>query len=306
MESGGLLAKFRQGLTRTREGLKARLSELFTGSSALDQDFYDELEAILIQADVGVATTEKILRRLREKVKAERLADPEAARTALKEIVRGLLPAEPSLLAEPHGGPAVVMLVGVNGTGKTTTAGKLANLLHDRGAKVILGAADTFRAAAVEQLEIWAGRAGVEIISQKEGSDPAAVAFDAARAALARRADYLLVDTAGRLHTKENLMAELAKVARVLGREIPGAPHEVILVLDATTGQNAVSQATLFGGAVGLTGIVLTKLDGTAKGGVVLGIADTQGIPVKFVGLGERLDDLRPFEPEAFVAALFD
>jgi fused signal recognition particle receptor len=306
VEVGNLFAKFRQGLARTREGLTTRLGELLSGSKALDQEFYDDLEEILLQADVGVATTEKILARLKERVRAERLSEPAAAREALEEVIRGLLPAgAEGLVGRRPDGPAVIMVVGVNGTGKTTTLGKLANLLHGEGNRVILGAADTFRAAATEQLEIWAQRAGVEVISQQAGSDPAAVAFDAARAAVARHADYLLVDTAGRLHTKENLMAELTKVSRVLGREIPGAPHEVLLVLDATTGQNALSQARLFGEAVGLTGLVLTKLDGTAKGGVVIGIADTQGVPVKLVGLGEGVEDLRPFAPGDFVAALF-
>ncbi|MDI6870326.1 MAG: signal recognition particle-docking protein FtsY [Bacillota bacterium] len=306
MEGGGILAKLRQGLARTREGLRSRLGELIAGSRLLDQEFFDELEAILLQADVGVSTTDKILEQLKERLKAERISEPAAARAALKTIIRGLLPPGPSELARPAAGPAVIMVVGVNGTGKTTTVGKLAHLLREQGAKVILGAADTFRAAATEQLSVWAQRAGVEVISQRSGSDPAAVAFDAAKAAVARRADYLLIDTAGRLHTKENLMAELQKVSRVLGREIQGAPHEVLLVLDATTGQNALTQARIFGEAVGVTGIVLTKLDGTAKGGVVIGIADSQGVPVKYVGLGEGVDDLRSFEPDLFVAALFE
>lgn len=305
MAGESLWMKFRRGLARTREGLTERLGELLTGSHALDQEFYDELEAILLQADVGVATTTKILDRLREKAEQERLSDPAAARQALQDILRQLLPADVPGLARATAGPTVILVVGVNGTGKTTSVGKLAQLLREQGAKVILGAADTFRAAATEQLEVWAQRAGVAVISQQAGSDPAAVAFDAARAAVARQADYLLVDTAGRLHTKDNLLAELAKVARVLSREIPGAPHEALLVLDATTGQNALSQTRLFGEAVRLTGIILTKLDGTAKGGVVLAIADTQGVPVKFVGLGEGLDDLRPFAPDQFVAALF-
>lgn len=302
---GGILAKLRQGLARTREGLRTRLGELVTGARQLDQDFYDELEAILLQADVGVTTTEEILERLKRQAKAERLTEPAAARDALKRIVRDLLPSAGVGLVRAEAGPSVVMVVGVNGTGKTTSVGKLARLLRNEGEKVVVGAADTFRAAATEQLAIWAERAGAELIRQRAGSDPAAVAFDAARAALARRAAYLLVDTAGRLHTKENLMAELQKIARVLGREIPGAPHEVLLVLDATTGQNAVNQARLFGQAVGVTGIVLTKLDGTAKGGVVIGIAEALGLPVKFVGLGEGADDLRPFDPELFVEALF-
>lgn len=306
-ESAGLLARLRQGLARTREGFRSRIGELLSGGRALNQEFFEELEGVLLQADVGVATTEKVLEHLRHRLKADQTADPAAAREALKDVVRGLLPPGVSeLAARPAGGPAVVLVVGVNGTGKTTTVGKLAHRLTERGQKVILGAADTFRAAATEQLAVWAKRSGADLISQNPGSDPAAVAFDAARAAVARKADYLLVDTAGRLHTKENLLAELAKVARVLGREIPGAPHEVLLVLDATTGQNALSQARLFGSAVALTGIVLTKLDGTAKGGVVIAIADTLGIPVKFVGLGEGVDDLRPFDPTLYVEALFE
>jgi fused signal recognition particle receptor len=306
VEGVGLLEKLRQGLTRTREGLRSRLGELLAGFPALDQEFYDELENLLLAADVGVATTGRILTRLRERLKAERLAEGAAARAALRAIIREVLPPEPSGLVRPAEGPGVVMVVGVNGTGKTTTVGKVAHLLAKRDERVVLGAADTFRAAAAEQLAIWARRAGVDIVSHAAGSDPAAVAFDSARAAVARRAAWLLVDTAGRLHTKENLMAELQKVRRVLAREIPGAPHEVLLVLDATTGQNALTQARLFGEAVGVTGIVLTKLDGTAKGGVVIGIADTLEVPVKFVGLGEGLDDLRPFDPELFVAALLD
>lgn len=304
---GGFFAKLRQGLSRTREGLKERLGELFSGGRTLNAALYDDLEEILLQADLGVTTTEKVLDQLRERVRAGQISEPEAAHEALREVLRGLLPpAVESLAAKPATGPAVVMVVGVNGTGKTTTVGKLAHLLKGEGYKVVLGAADTFRAAAAEQLAVWAERSKVEIVYHQAGSDPAAVAFDAARAALARKADYLLVDTAGRLHTKENLMAELQKVGRVLGREIPGAPHEVLLVLDATTGQNALSQARLFGEAVGVTGIVLTKLDGTAKGGVVIAISDVQKVPVKFVGLGEGIDDLRPFDPGQFIEALFE
>ncbi|MGE5509120.1 MAG: signal recognition particle-docking protein FtsY [Chitinophagales bacterium] len=304
MEKGGFFSRLKEGLSRTRENF-ARLGELMRGRPTFDQDFYDELEEILLTADVGVATTGKILAQLKGRLRDERVEDAAGARQVLKSIIRGLLPAEAPELKVSAAGPTVVVVVGVNGTGKTTSVGKLAHLLGEDGKKVVLGAADTFRAAAAEQLGIWAQRAGADLVAHQAGSDPAAVAFDAARAALARHADFLLVDTAGRLHTKENLMAELAKIARVLGREIPGAPHEVLLVLDATTGQNALSQARLFGEAAGVTGIVLTKLDGTAKGGVIIAIGDTLGVPVKFVGLGEQAGDLRPFSPEDFVDALF-
>lgn len=304
MEKGGFFARLKDGLSRTRENF-ARLGDLMRGRPTFDREFYDELEEILLQADVGVTTTEKILERLKERVHQGQVEDAACGREALKAIIRELLPVQAPGLKTPAAGPAVVMVVGVNGTGKTTSVGKLAHLLGAGGAKVVLGAADTFRAAAAEQLGIWAERAGADLVAHQAGSDPAAVAFDAARAAVARHADYLLVDTAGRLHTKENLMAELSKITRVLGREIAGAPHEVLLVLDATTGQNALSQARFFGEAAGVTGIVLTKLDGTAKGGVIIAIADTLGVPVKFIGLGEQADDLRPFTPEDFVDALF-
>lgn len=306
-DCSGVLGRFRAGLARTRQRLVERVRTLVGGRAVLDEEAMEELEALLLQADVGVETTTKLLDRLRGRLRAERPADPAAVLAYLKEETAALLQArgeaERRLLLEAR--PAVVLVVGVNGTGKTTTVGKLATSLAAEGKRVVLAAADTFRAAAAEQLAAWAGRAGADLVRQAAGGDPAAVAFDAVRAARARGADVLLVDTAGRLHSKANLMEELRKVRRVLARELEGAPHETLLVLDATSGQNALQQARAFAEAVAVTGIALTKLDGTAKGGIVLAIEDTLGIPVKLVGLGEGPDDLRPFQPDAFVAALF-
>ncbi len=301
----GLLSRLREGLARTRQGLADRVRGLLTGRSAIDDDLYEELEAVLLQADVGVETTIKLVEGLRERVRRDRVRDPEAVMPLLKEEMAAILGGAPPGLNLAADKPAVIMVVGVNGTGKTTSTGKLAHRLRAEGKKVLLGAADTFRAAAAEQLAVWAERTGAEIVRHGEGADPAAVAFDAVRAARARGIDVVLLDTAGRLHTKANLMEELKKVRRVMAREIPGAPHEVLLVLDATTGQNALQQARLFTEAVSVTGIVLTKLDGTAKGGIVLAIQDELGIPVKFIGLGEGAEDLRPFEPADFLEALF-
>ncbi len=281
-----------------------RVQRLLAGRGAIDEDLYGELEAILIQADIGVDTTVKLLGRLRERVRAERVRQTEAVLPLLRDELRLILGPAEALRLDAR--PAVVMLVGVNGAGKTTTAGKLAAKLAGEGKKVLLAAADTFRAAAAEQLSVWAERAGAQLVRHAEGSDPAAVAFDALRAAQARGAEVVLVDTAGRLHTKSNLMEELKKITRVVAREMPGAPHEVLLVLDATTGQNALQQARLFSAAVGVTGVVLTKLDGTAKGGIVLAIRDALGIPVKLIGVGEGIEDLRPFDPEEFLTALFE
>ncbi len=303
-EGPGLLARLRSGLARTRQGMTERVQRLLAGRGAIDEDLYGELEAILIQADIGVDTTVKLLGRLRERVRAERVRQTEAVLPLLRDELRLILGPAEALRLDAR--PAVVMLVGVNGAGKTTTAGKLAAKLAGEGKKVLLAAADTFRAAAAEQLSVWAERAGAQLVRHAEGSDPAAVAFDALRAAQARGAEVVLVDTAGRLHTKSNLMEELKKITRVVAREMPGAPHEVLLVLDATTGQNALQQARLFSAAVGVTGVVLTKLDGTAKGGIVLAIRDALGIPVKLIGVGEGIEDLRPFDPEEFLTALFE
>jgi len=298
-KAGGWFGKFRQGLARTREALSARLDDLL--GRELDPAYYDELEEILLQADLGVGTTDAVIARLRELVRAG-IRTPDAARAALREILVAALGAPAPLVLEPR--PAVLMLLGVNGSGKTTTIGKLAHRLRGEGRKVLLAAADTFRAAAADQLEIWAGRAGAELVRHREGADPAAVVYDAAQAARARHTDVLIVDTAGRLHTKVNLIEELKIMGRVVRRELPDAPVEALLVIDATTGQNGLAQAREFKAAVALTGVVLTKLDGTARGGIVVPITQELGVPVKLVGLGEGIDDLEPFDPGAFVDAL--
>jgi fused signal recognition particle receptor len=302
----GLFGRLRESLTKARQNLVAKIESVISRRREIDEELYEELEDILILADTGVAATTEIMARVRARVKELRLDDAAHLKQLFKEEVLRILGTETAPLALPAEPPAVVLVVGVNGTGKTTTIGKLAWYFREQGKKSLLAAADTFRAAAIDQLEVWAGRAGADIIKQREGSDPAAVVYDALQAAKARRADVVLVDTAGRLHTKTNLMEELKKLRRVAQRLIPGAPHEVLLVVDATTGQNAISQAKLFGEATGVTGIVLTKLDGTAKGGVVVAIKKELGIPVKFVGTGEKINDIMSFNPEEFVAAIFD
>lgn len=303
-----LFDKLRQGLARTRQSLVLGLRGALD-RGRVDEDLFADFERLLIAADVGVEATETLLERLRERVRVERLTDPAAAESALKEEIVSLLeaapravPADPARRARPH----VIMLVGVNGAGKTTTIGKLAKREMDDGRRVLVGACDTFRAAAGEQLAAWAERAGVEIVRQRAGADSAAVAFDAVAAGESRGADVILLDTAGRLHTKANLMEELKKVHRVVARRIAGAPHEVLLCLDATTGQNAIRQAKLFDAAIGITGLVLAKLDGTARGGVVVAIANELRLPVELVGVGEGIDDLVPFDARAFVAAMFE
>ncbi len=293
------LGRFRDGLARTRQAFTARLDEVL--GRGIDDRFYDELEETLLQADLGVRTTDAVITRLRERARAG-LRTPEDLRAALAEILLAALGDPVPLVLSPA--PAVLVVLGVNGAGKTTTIGKLAHRFRQEGRKVLLAAADTFRAAAIDQLEIWADRAGVEVIRHREGADPAAVVYDAAQATRARHVDVLIVDTAGRLHTKANLMEELKKMDRVLRRELPGAPVEALLVLDATTGQNGIVQARQFKEALPVTGIVLTKLDGTARGGVVVAIAEALGVPVKLVGFGEGMDDLQPFDPGAFVEAL--
>ena len=294
----GFFEKIRQGLSKTASSI----SSVFTASE-LDDEFYDELEERLILADLGVETTEKAVDSLREKVRAQKLKTADEARTALREVLCGMLQVGSSAL-KLDTKPSVVLVIGVNGVGKTTTIGKIANQLRLQGKKVLLCAGDTFRAAAADQLEIWAERAHVDIIRQHEGADPAAVVYDAICAAKARGADVILCDTAGRLHNKANLMNELGKISRILSRELPEASKEVLLVLDGTTGQNGLIQARQFQEIAGVTGIVLTKLDGTAKGGVVVAVADALQIPVKFIGVGEQMDDLVAFEPAAFVEAL--
>ncbi len=303
----GIIARLRSRLGKAREGLASRVRTLLRGGK-IDEDVFEELEAVLIQADMGVKTTTDLLEKMRERVKADRLTEAEQLYSVLEEELISLMSQDSDAETESvqPAGPHVTLMIGVNGVGKTTTIGKLANMRQLEGKKVLAAASDTFRAAAIEQLEIWTERAGADIVKHKSGADPAAVAYDALSAATARKCDYLIIDTAGRLHTKTNLMEELKKIKRVLGKIDTTAPHEVLMVLDATTGQNALSQARLFTEALGVTGIVLTKLDGTAKGGIVIAIHREFGIPVKYIGVGETMDDLKPFRPEEFVKALFE
>jgi fused signal recognition particle receptor len=304
---GKLLGRLRKGLSKTREGLLRRISEVVGGRSIIDEELLEEIEEVLIEADVGVGPTIKIIEGIRERVKEERIRDPERIQELLKDEVMRLLEecgVEGADKLPVDHRPLVIMVVGVNGVGKTTTIGKLAQKYVDDGKKVLLAASDTFRAAAIEQLAIWADRTGADLVRHHSGADPASVAFDALAAAESRGADVVIVDTAGRLHTKVNLMEELGKIHRVLGKRIHGAPHEVLLVLDATTGQNAIVQARKFDAIVHVTGIVLAKLDGTAKGGVVIGIRDALDIPVQWIGIGEQAEDLRRFELTEFVEAL--
>jgi fused signal recognition particle receptor len=301
----GFLERLRSGLTRTHENLVGRIDELLLGKKQIDADTLDELEEILIGADIGVATTMELVRILEQRLKRNELQDAAALKQTLRGEILGRLSRQSAPLDTSTHSPFVIMVIGVNGVGKTTTIGKLAGRFAAAGNKVMLAAGDTFRAAAAEQLEIWGDRVGAEVIRHQEGADPSAVAFDACRAASARKCDILMVDTAGRLHTKVNLMEEMKKIRRVLGREIPGAPHETLLVLDAGTGQNAISQARLFKEAADVTGMVLTKLDGTAKGGIVVAVSNEFGIPIRFIGVGESAEDLREFDPAQFVEALF-
>lgn len=306
-ENKGFFQRLREGLSRTRSGLAGRLDRLVFGKKEIDDGLLDELEEILFTSDLGVAATQEIIDRVKDKVARKELSDAGRLKDSLKqEMLSFLMVPEGRRLEPGPGEPRVIMVVGVNGVGKTTTIGKAARHFKDEGKSVMLAAADTFRAAAVEQLAIWGERTGCEVIRQREGADPSAVAFDAVSAAVGRNVDVVLIDTAGRLHTRSNLMEELQKTRRVIGRKLPGAPHEVWLVLDATTGQNAVSQAQIFNESLGITGIVLTKLDGTAKGGVVVGICRQLGLPIRYIGIGEKVDDLRPFDPKAFVEAIFD
>ena len=304
-KKSGLFDRMKSAVARTRESLSERIDDIVSFGKEIDRATLDDLEATLIAADLGTATTHEVLEKLREKADRRQIADvPELKRLLQQELLAILTAAErPPQKVEP---PEVLLVVGVNGTGKTTTIGKLASLLRSQGKSVLLAAADTFRAAAIEQLEIWGQRAGAEVIQTKPGGDPSAVLFDAVQAAKARGVDYVIVDTAGRLHTKTNLMAELEKMRRTSARLLPGAPHEVLLVMDATTGQNGLQQARLFTQSAGVTGIVLTKLDGTAKGGVVVAISRELGLPVRYAGVGEKLGDLLPFNPQDFVASLFE
>ncbi|MBR3217090.1 MAG: signal recognition particle-docking protein FtsY [Exiguobacterium sp.] len=299
--------KFTEGLTKTRDGFASAVNDLVYRFREVDEDFFDELEDLLIQADVGVTTTMDLVEDLKEEVKRRNLKDPVAVRDALVEVVANRLQEDESdRELNMQDGLTVILFVGVNGVGKTTTIGKLAYKLKTEGRSVMLAAGDTFRAGAIEQLQVWGERVGVPVIRQTEGSDPAAVVFDAVQAAKSRNIDVLICDTAGRLQNKVNLMKELEKVKRVIEREVPNGPHEVLLALDATTGQNAMVQAKAFKEATNVSGIVLTKLDGTAKGGIVLAIRNELDIPVKYVGLGEKIDDLHEFDPEQFVLGLFD
>jgi len=292
-------------LSKTRSKISTSLSSVLSLGRKIDDDLLDELEETLIRDDIGVETTEKLISELREAYRGRKITNSEEVIPFLKEHIKGYWPHQDRQLHQAASGPTVVLVAGVNGTGKTTSIAKLAHILNDSGKKVIVAACDTFRAAAVEQLTIWADRIGVQIVKHQSGSDPAAVAFDACEAALARDVDVLILDTAGRLHTKKDLMVELTKIRDVVTRKIPDAPHEVLLVLDGTTGQNAISQAQLFTEAINITGIFLAKLDGTARGGIVIAIKDQLDIPVKFVGLGETPEDIAEFDPENFVEALF-
>ncbi len=299
--------KLKNGLSKTHQGFIEKVDQLFLGKKTIDQDLLEELEALLFEADLGVKTTGWLIEGVRQGLKRGELQEPEKVKEFIKqEILRILKSGEKPLSIDfSQKKPFVFMVMGVNGVGKTTTIGKIAHQYSSEGKKILIGAADTFRAAAVEQLEIWASRVGADLIKQSKGSDPSAVAFDSIHAATSRDIDLVFIDTAGRLHTKVNLMEELKKMKRIIGRECPGAPHESLLVLDATTGQNAISQAKLFNEAVGVTGIALTKLDGTAKGGIIVGITEELKIPIRYIGVGEGIDDLKEFNATEFVQALF-
>ncbi|RTZ73887.1 MAG: signal recognition particle-docking protein FtsY [Gammaproteobacteria bacterium] len=306
-EKPGLLKRLKSGLARTRANFTDGLASLILGRKQIDEELLEELETLMLTADVGVEATRRIIDDLTERVKRKDLADPQALSEALKEDLVAILEQADAPVKQPAPGrPQVILMVGVNGAGKTTTIGKLAKQLQEEGQSVMLAAGDTFRAAAVEQLQTWGERNGIPVIAQHTGADSASVIYDALEAATARGMDVLIADTAGRLHTKTNLMDELAKIARVMKKIDPDAPHEVMLVVDATTGQNAINQAQQFNQAIPLTGITLTKLDGTAKGGIVFAIAEKLKIPIRFIGVGEGIDDLKPFDATAFVEALFE
>ena len=300
----GFFEKLKNGLKKTKDALFGKVHDLFISMRKVDEDLLEELEEILITSDVGVETTEKIIAKLRRRIQENRITESEDAYNALKDVIAEMIDDGAPLDLSTK--PAVILVIGVNGVGKTTSIAKIANYLKGQGKKVMLAAADTFRAAAIDQLGIWADRIGVDMIKHEEGSDPASVVYDAAAAAKARGADVLIIDTAGRLHNKKNLMDELSKINRVVGKELPDAARETLLVLDATTGQNAVIQAKEFSNTADITGLVLTKLDGTAKGGIVISVKDELGIPVKFIGVGEKVDDMQPFVASDFINALFE
>ena len=299
----GLFSKIKEGLKKTRENISGQITTMLNSFTKIDEDLFEELEELLIMGDVGMPTAERICGILRDRVKKEGVTDPARINEMLEEIVADLLRGGEELHISTK--PSIILVIGVNGVGKTTTIGKIASMLRHDGKKVILGAADTFREAAIEQLEIWADRSGADLVKHEEGTDPAAVVYDAIAAGKSRGADVIICDTAGRLHNKKHLMDELAKINRIIDRELPDCDKEVLLVLDATTGQNAVNQAKEFKAAANITGIVLTKLDGTAKGGVVLAVREHLDLPIKFIGVGEQVDDLQPFDADDFARALF-
>ena len=300
----GFFDKLKQGLIKTKNALVGKIDDLFRSFRKVDEDLFDELEELLISADIGIGVTEEVLDELRTIAKEKKIQESDELKAELLGLLRGMIGAyEPLDLSTK---PSILLIVGVNGVGKTTSIGKIAHELRSEGKKVVVAAADTFRAAAAEQLTVWCERAGADIVKQGTGADPASVVFDAIQAAKSRRADVLIIDTAGRLHNKKNLMDELAKIDRIICREAPEAAKETLLVLDATTGQNAVMQAKEFKEVAPLSGLILTKLDGTAKGGIVFSIRKELGIPVKFIGVGEQIDDMKPFDPDAFAAAIFD
>jgi len=300
----GFFDKLKQGLEKTRKGISEKIDKLLISFGKIDDDLFNELEELLISSDVGVQTTLKIIEDIKKKVKDRKITDPKMIKILLKDEITEILSGNQSKI-KLDTKPSIVVIIGVNGVGKTTSIGKMAYLLKQQGKKVLLVAGDTFRAAAIDQLEIWAERAGVDLIKHIEGADPAAVIFDAMQAAKSRNFDVIICDTAGRLHTKKNLMEELRKISRIIDRELPGANRETLLVLDATTGQNAVSQAKTFSDVSDITGIILTKLDGTAKGGIVISINSELSIPVKMIGIGEKIDDMQTFDPKKFAEALF-
>lgn len=299
----GFFDRLKEGLSKTKKNFTEKVESLLKAFKQVDEELFDELEEVLVLSDVGVKTSQKIIENLKEKVKKNKISDSQAVKELLKEEMFNIINL-PNKLKEKY--PLIILMVGVNGVGKTTSIGKIANLLKSNGKKVIIAAADTFRAAAIDQLEIWAKRVGCDIIKHVEGADPAAVVFDGIQAMRARKADVLIVDTAGRLHTKKNLIEELKKIDRVISQQMPEAEKETLLVIDATTGQNGLVQAKEFNQAVNISGIVLTKLDGTAKGGIVVSICDELKIPVKFIGVGEKIDDLQEFNPREFIDALFE
>lgn len=301
----GFFSRLVSGLQKTRDNIAAGIDSIFSGFSSIDEDFYEELEEILIMGDIGIDTTMTIIEKLKEEVKEKKIKEPEECRALLIGIIKEQMRVDETAYEFEHK-TSVVLMIGVNGVGKTTSVGKLASQLKDDGKKVIMAAADTFRAAAIEQLTEWSNRAGVDIIAQQEGSDPGAVVYDAIQAAKARKADVLICDTAGRLHNKKNLMNELNKINRIIDKEFPEAYRETLIVLDGTTGQNALQQARQFKEAADISGIVLTKLDGTAKGGIAIAIQAELGIPVKYIGIGEKIDDLQKFDSDTFVNALFE